>query len=67
MRAKKAAKKLQLHKETLVNLGYEDQRNVVGGATLGIRCITEVEICDTSTCYETAVLASCSTSIPTYC
>ena len=72
MKAKKTTKKLQLHKETLVNLGQEDQRNAVGGATrscntMCLSCITEVVQCETDSCYCTAIIAGCSTSIPTHC
>jgi len=69
MKTNKLSKSLIFKKETVVNLNSNEMNAVQGGVgTIGVRCITQVESCDTCpSCYETGVLYGCTTSIPGIC
>ena len=66
MRTNKFSKKLVLNKQTVVNLSKSELNNVNGGGIFNTYypCATEVEGCDTSTCYDTGILYTCTTSVP---
>jgi len=70
MKTKKLSKNLILRKETVVNLNNSEMSEIQGGATAGLVCkISNVfPSCETCpSCYETAVLYTCGTSVPGAC
>jgi len=62
MKTKKFSRKLSLNKRTVATLRVDELKNVIGGAeTFQLRlCASEVETCNTDTCYDTGILYTCT-------
>ncbi len=64
MKTRKMPKTLMVKKSTIANLQNSEMVTVKGGiATEGVNCITKVVTCNSSTCYETALLYTCTSSV----
>jgi len=67
MKTKKIENRLSLNKATIVNLSHSEMKDVYG-ADITSRaqtiCKTNCQFCDTETSQCTAVMATCTTSIP---
>lgn len=70
MKTRKVEKRLVLRKNTVANLGDSEADQVKGGApetALALTCASLVETCQTCTCFNTAIMCTCTTSILWLC
>jgi hypothetical protein len=65
MKTKMLSKNLSFKKLTVVNLNNDEMTEIQGGAITS-RC-SQVISCDTSTCNNTGIMYTCTTSVPGYC
>lgn len=69
MKTKKFNTKLGLNKETISNLDSNELNRILGGGpTLNIRlCATNVEACETTSCWNTDLICTCTCgSLPSF-